>query len=261
MKCGNCNVEFPNGVNFCPACGASAAGSMSGSLPQDIESSEASVAGAEQSAQMSDVSVGSGLARLLVAFALSAFCLSMVMCTVSIDLSRLPEILPTLSADSSKDYLMFSYAFVPFMGLGAAVQLVSCLTGKQDILFGKAYRYPVRVLALLVLLFPLAQYLYLGKDFSDPAISHLFVSRIAGLVLLLVLYYRLLTKRQHNWPKALSVDMNPLGEALVLSFVAAIEPLLTLGLVYAFYMGLLLVTGVVALWIVSKLLKLMRLIP
>ncbi len=157
-----------------------------------------------------DVSVPS-LIRLLIAFVLSTFFLAMLVGSIGVDIEGLID---------AENGLGMLYLFVPFMGLAAAVHLISGITGDKSILMMKVCRYPVRILTVVVLLVPpiiLFTGVANGSITGEASLAVFFYVMYVICVLGFSFAYLLLfTNSRCSWPKAISIDMNPLGEALLL---------------------------------------------
>ena len=157
-----------------------------------------------------DVSVPS-LIRLLIAFVLSTFFLAMLVGSIGVDIEGLIE---------AENGLGMLYLFVPFMGLAAAIHLISAITGDKSILMKKICRYPVRILTVVVLLVPpiilftgVANGSITGNAQND---AFLYVMYVVCVLVLSLAYLLLFSKSRWSWPKAISIDMNPLGEVITL---------------------------------------------
>ncbi len=157
-----------------------------------------------------DVSVPS-LIRLLIAFVLSTFFLAMLVGSIGVDIEGLID---------AENGLGMLYLFVPFMGLAAAIHLISAITGDKSILMKKVCRYPVRILTVVVLLVPPIIFftgVANGSITGEASLAVFFYVMYVICVLGFSFAYLLLfTNSRCSWPKAISIDSNPLGEVLVL---------------------------------------------
>ena len=158
-----------------------------------------------------DVSVPS-LIRLLIAFVLSTFFLAMLVGSIGVDIEGLIE---------AENGLGMLYLFVPFMGLAAAIHLISAITDDKSILMKKVCRYPIRILTVVVLLVP-PIIVFTGAANGSIAGKLGVVFCVMYVICVLGLsfaYLQLFTKSRCSWPKAISIDSNPLGETLLLFLI------------------------------------------
>lgn len=199
-----------------------------------------------------DVSVPS-LIRLLIAFVLSTFFLAMLVGSIGVDIEGLIE---------AENGLGMLYLFVPFMGLAAAIHLISAITGDKSILVKKICRYPVRILTVVILLVPpiilftgVANGSITGNAQND---AFLYVMYVVCVLVLSLAYLLLFSKSRWSWPKAISIDMNPLGEVITLFLLT--EFFLSDVIFYLILLLFFLICCAIALWIVAQILKHFKLV-
>ena len=194
-----------------------------------------------------DVSVPS-LIRLLIAFVLSTFFLAMLVGSIGVDIEGLIE---------AENGLGMLYLFVPFMGLAAAIHLISGITGDKSILMKKICRYPIRILTVVVLLVPpiiLFTGVANGSITEEASLAVFFyVIYVICVLGFSFAYLLLLTNSRCSWPEAISIDTNPLGEALLLFLIT--EFFLSDTMFYLSALLFVLVCIAIVLWIFAQILK------
>lgn len=217
MKCGNCDVEFPNGAKFCPACGASAFGSS----VQAVEPLEAPVAAVEQFAEADGVMDSSekvvSAIRFAVSFSLTAVFMAIVviMNTSMGTPAHFSAVLSGQAIFRLTDFCLIPFAFIPFMGWAAATHIMGIVTGDKSIMARRICRYPVRILSLAFVVAgdALLAYTFVAWNMIPYAVWVAFV----GVVTIAAYWWIVLRSRVNGSVKIVALDENPLLDALILS--------------------------------------------